>query len=149
MISDRWRSRTLTTTGLLGSVPFWVLLRLVVHDSIGQKVLLGALLVIIGFFMTLVMAPLMGDLDHTLTVEEKRKPGSLGTKGAAAQAFGLLNMAYAAGSVIGPLWAGFVAKKAGWGTMGWTLGLLSGVGGIVTFIWTGGRIMLKDRERER
>jgi MFS family permease len=148
MISDRCGSRTLTTTGLLGSVPFWVLLRLVTHDSIGQKVLLGALLVVIGFFMTLVMAPLMRDLDHTLTVEEKRKPGSLGTKGAAAQAFGLFNMAYAAGSVIGPLWAGFVAEKAGWVTMGWTLGLLSGVGGIVTFIWTGGRIMLKGRERE-
>jgi MFS family permease len=145
--SDRYGSGTLTTIGLLGSVPCWVLLRFVTHNSLGQKVLLCALLAILGLFMTFVMAPLMAEIDHTVSLEEKRRPGGFGKRGAAAQGFGLFNFAYACGSLVGPLWAGFVAQKAGWGTMGWTLGLLNGVAAIVTFFWTGGRIMLRGKER--
>jgi hypothetical protein len=44
------------------------------------------------------------------------------------------------------LWAGFVVEKAGWGTMGWSLGLLSGVAAVSTLVWTGGRIKLKGKE---
>jgi MFS family permease len=64
IISDRCGARVITTVGLLGAVPFWVLLRLVTHDSIAQKVLLCALLALIGLCMTLVMAPLMAEIDH-------------------------------------------------------------------------------------
>jgi MFS family permease len=74
-------------------------------------------------------------------------PGSLRKRGAAAQGFGLFNLAYAVGTLVGPLWAGFVVQNAGWGTMGWSMGVLSGVCGITTCIWTGGRIMLKGKER--
>jgi MFS family permease len=146
-ISDKFGSRFITTIGLLGAVPFWVLLRLVTYDSIGQKVLLAALLVFIGFCISLVFAPLMADIDHAVAIEEKKRPGSMGKRGAAAQGFGLFNLAYALGTLIGPLWAGFVVQKGGWGTMGWSLGLLNGVCAITTFAWTGGRIMLKGKER--
>jgi len=145
--SDKFGSRFITSAGLLGAVPFWVLLRLVAHDSIGQKVLLSALLVFIGCCMTLVMAPLMADIDHAVALEEKKRPGSMGKRGAAAQGFGLFNLAFALGTLIGPLWAGFVVQNRGWGTMGWSLGLLNGVCAVSTFLWTGGRIMLKGKER--
>jgi len=146
-ISDKFGSRTITTVGLLGAVPFWVLLRFVTHDSIGQKVLLGALLVGIGFCISLVFAPLMADIDHAVALEEKKRPGSMGKRGAAAQGFGLFNIAYALGTLIGPLWAGFVVQNGGWGTMGWSLGILNGVCAVTAFAWTGGRIMLKGKER--
>lgn len=145
--SDRYGSRFITTTGLLGSVPCWVLMRFVTYNSIGQKVLLCALLVLIGAFLTLVMAPLMAEIDHAVALEEKKKPGSMGKKGAAAQGFGLFNFAFAIGTLIGPLWAGFTVENAGWGTMGWSMAIMSGVCAITTFIWTGGRIMLKDKQR--
>jgi MFS family permease len=147
MISDRYGTRTLTSVGLFASVPVWVCLRFVTYNSIGQKVLLCALLALLGLFITMIMAPLMAEIDHCLTVEEKRKPGSLGKSGAAAQGYGLFNLAYAIGSLIGPIWAGFVSEQAGWGTMTWTLGLLSGVAAFPVFYWTGGRIMLKGNER--
>lgn len=147
VISDRYGSRSITTIGLLGSVPFWVLLRLVTHNTIEQKVLLCALLALIGLFMTFVMAPLMADIDHAVALEEKKRPGSLGKRGAAAQGFGLFNLAYAIGTLVGPLFAGFVILDAGWGTMTWAMGLLSGVAAFMTFFWTGGRIMLKGKER--
>ncbi|CZR63450.1 related to vesicular amine transporter [Phialocephala subalpina] len=147
VVSDRFGSRAITTLGLLGSVPFWVLLRLVTHNTIEQKVLLCALLALLGLCMTFVMAPLMADIDHAVALEEKKRPGSLGKRGAAAQGFGLFNLAFAIGTLVGPLWAGFVVQDAGWGTMTWTLGLLSGVGAFMTFFWTGGRIMLSGKER--
>jgi MFS family permease len=147
IVSDKFGSRSITTTGLLGAVPFWVLMRLVTYDSIGQKALLCALLFFIGTCMTFVMAPLMADLDHAVELEGKKRPDSFGKRGAAAQGFGLFNFAYAVGSLIGPLWAGFVVNKYGFGTMGWSLGILSGICAVATFIWTGGRIMLKDNKR--
>ena len=64
IISDRCGARVITTVGLLGAVPFWVLLRLVTYDSIAQKALLCSLLALIGLFMGLVMAPLMAEIDH-------------------------------------------------------------------------------------
>jgi MFS family permease len=145
--SDRFGSRFITTVGLLGAVPFWVLLRLITHNSIGQKVLLSALLAFIGLGMALAMAPLAADIDHAVALEEEKRPGSMGKRGAAAQGFGLYNLAFALGTLIGPLWAGFVVQNGGWGTMGWSLGLLNGVGAITTFLWTGSRIMLKRKEQ--
>lgn len=146
---DKYGSRVITTTGLLGTVPCWVLLRLVTYDSIGQKVVLCALLVLLGLCMALVMTPLMAEIDHAVVSEERKRPGSLGKKGASAQAYGLFNLAYAIGTLVGPLWAGFTVESAGWGTMGWSMAILSGVCAVTTFIWTGGRIMLKGKERRQ
>lgn len=146
-LSDRYGGRLFTTVGMLGSVPCWILLRFVTYNSIGQKVLLCALLALIGLFMSMAFPAIMAEIDHSVAQEEKRRPGSLGKRGAAAQGFGLFNVAYACGSLVGPLWAGFIVQQAGWGTMGWSLAILSAVAAVVTFFWTGGRIMLKGNER--
>lgn len=147
-IADRYGTRTITTVGFIGGLPFWILLRLVYYNSLNQKVLLCALLTLIGCFLTMVAAPLMAEISHILTVEERLRPGSLGKGGAAAQGFGLFNFAFACGTLVGPIWAGFVREAVGWSTMGWTLGLLSAVAGVVTFVWTGGKIKLRNRKPE-
>lgn len=51
---------------------------------------------------------------------------------------GLFNTAYAGGMLIGPLWGGFVNLKAGWGALGWSLGILCVIGTVVGALWTGG-----------
>lgn len=102
VISDKFGARTITTTGLLGALPFWVLMRLVTHDSIGQKILLSALLFGIGTCLACVMTPIMADLDHAVELEGKKRPADFGERGAAAQGFGLFNLAYALGTLIGP-----------------------------------------------
>jgi MFS family permease len=145
-LSDKVGPRAITTVGLLGAVPFWACLRYVTYDSLPQKVILCFLLTVIGFAVAMSMTPLMAEIDHVVELEEKKQPGNFGKRGAAAQGYGLFNTAYALGTLIGPLWAGFVVQNAGWGTMGWTLGLLSGVTGVATFWWTGGRIMLKGKK---
>ena len=139
-ISDQYGPRWLTVAGFIIALPFWVLLRLVTHDSLNQKVLLCALLALIGVSLTLVMPPLMAEITYVVEAKEKQSPGRYGTTGAYAQAYGLFVMAFAAGTLIGPIWAGYVRDSAGWGTMSWSLGLFSLTGAVPCLIWTGGLI---------
>ncbi|KAI9829429.1 MAG: hypothetical protein M1819_006366 [Sarea resinae] len=147
--SDKYGPRWLATSGFILALPFLTLLRLVTHDSIGQKVLLCALLFLIGFSIDLVMAPLMAEITYVVEAKERKRPGMFGPSGAYAQAYGLFNTAFAGGTLVGPIWAGFVETSAGWGTVGWSLGLLSGISAIPAFIWTGGLITQRHEHRER
>jgi MFS family permease len=57
-------------------------------------------------------------------------------------------MAYAAGTMIGPLLAGFIKEKAGWGTATLVLGCISFVCVVPTVTWCGGSIF-KAKRREK
>jgi MFS family permease len=139
-VSDRYGPRWLTVAGFVIALPFWVLLRLVTYNTLGQKVLLCALMALIGISLTLVMPPLMAEITYIVEAKEKKNPGAFGPTGAYAQAYGLFITAFAAGTLIGPIWAGYIRDAAGWGTMTWTLGLLSITGAVPCLIWTGGLI---------
>ena len=52
-VSDRYGPRWLCVGGFIFVIPFWVLLRLVTHDTIEQKVMFCAFLVLIGVGLTL------------------------------------------------------------------------------------------------
>lgn len=149
-ISDRYGPRYLATVGFLSACPSLVLLRLVDHNSIGQKVLLCTLLALIGFSLDLIFPPVMSEI--SLIVEAKEQKALLaglarpfGKGGAYAQAYGLFNVAWSAGAMVGPFWAGFVNDGAGWGAVGWSLAILSGVSAVPTFIWAGGSIRKRYR----
>jgi MFS family permease len=63
------------------------------------------------------------------------------------QAYGLFNLSWATGCLIGPLWAGLVNHRAGWGTMTLTFGLLGAMTAVPTFIWCGGYAFAKRNRR--
>ncbi|KAB8290735.1 hypothetical protein EYC80_008372 [Monilinia laxa] len=138
--SDRYGPRWLCVAGFCFATPFWILLRLVTHDSLNQKVLLCALLALIGVSLTFVLPGLMAEITYIVEAKEKQIPGRFGENGAYAQAYGLFIMAYAAGTLIGPVWSGYVEDRAGWGTMAWSLGLFSLTGAVPCLIYTGGLI---------
>ncbi|TAQ90854.1 hypothetical protein B7494_g797 [Chlorociboria aeruginascens] len=139
--SDQYGPRIPTVLGFLLAIPFYVLLRLVTHDSLRQKVLLCALLAFIGLALALVLPPILAEITLVLEDMEKQKPGRFGTKGAYAQGYGLFITAFAAGTLIGPVWAGYVEQEAGWGTAWWSLGLFSAAGAVPCFFYTGGLIV--------
>ncbi len=114
-----------------------MLLRFVTHNSLKQIVLLCALLALIGCSLTLLIAPLMAEIAHVVAEKEAGNPSAFGGRGAYAQAYGLYNCAFAAGTLIGPIWGGFMLSNLGWGTMSWTLGLLSIVTAVPTMIYVG------------
>ena len=148
-LSDKYGPRWLTTFGLLLCGPLLVLLRFVDHEGIGQIVLLCALLAMVGLTLTMAMTPLLAEITYVVAAKEEKRPGIYGEKGAYAQAYALFNTSFAAGTLIGPLWAGFVSTQAGWGTMSWSLGLLSMVSAIPAAIWTGGLITRRKEAGKR
>ena len=65
-----------------------------------------------------------------------------------AQAYGLFTSAYAVGMLLGPLWAGNVAQRAGWATMALSLGVFTAVCAVPAAVWTGGEVQWLLRWRE-
>jgi MFS family permease len=141
-VCDRYGPRWLIVVGFLLAAPLFVLLRFVTEDTLNHKVLLCALLALTGVTLTLVGPPLMAEITYVVEAKEKKNPGIFGNSGAYAQAYGLFVLAWAAGSLCGPLWAGLLQDSAGWSTMTWTFGLFSAFGALPALIWTGGLITI-------
>ena len=148
MYVDRKGPRLPAALGFLLVVIPVVLLRLVNHSGIRQIVLLSALLAFIGFTLTMAVVPFLAEISYVVAAKEKARPGAFGKKGAYAQAYGIYNCAFAGGMLLGPLWGGFLVDSAGWGTMTWSLAVLSAVTVVPAALWTGGWIGSGKAERE-
>jgi MFS family permease len=96
---DKVGPRWFTVSGLLLFLPLQVLLRFVDHNSMGQKVLLCALLLLLGIALNLALTPLLAEITYVIEQKEKDNPGLFGRKGAYAQAYGLWNVAWAGKSL--------------------------------------------------
>lgn len=136
--TDKYGPRWLAAGGLVMALPFWVLLRLVEHDNMRQIVLLCALLAFLGVAVALTLTSLMTEFSKVCDAKEKQDPGLFGHRSAYAQSYGIFNVAWAAGTLVGPLWAAAVQKSGGWKTMTWTFGLLNAVGAIPVVLYSGG-----------
>ncbi|KAI6898172.1 MFS general substrate transporter [Hortaea werneckii] len=146
---DRVGPRWFATAGFTACCPFLILLRLVHDNTLQQKVLLCALLALFGLTQTVVLTPMMAEITYSVDAKaQTRPPGFFGKNGAYAQAYSLFNMAWAAGSMVGPLLAGLVNQRAGWGVTTMILGIVSIVTAIPAVIWTGGSLR-KELGRKR
>ncbi|KAF2670068.1 MFS general substrate transporter [Microthyrium microscopicum] len=144
---DKYGPRWFATAGFVTLAPFEILLSLVIRNTIGQKVLLCFLLAMIGISFDLTITPLLVEITAVVEAKETASPGIFGKKGAMAQAYGLFNFAWACGSLVGPIWAGFLNERSGWKAMTWSLALLSIVSAIPVAIWIGGSWFDPDKRR--
>lgn len=144
---DRYGARWIAGIGLLTCVAPFVCLRFVTHNTLGQKVLLCALLAMIGFGVAVTLAALMAEFTWICAEKERKQPGSMGKGGAYAQSYGLFNVSWALGSLVGSYWAGGIKAAAGFGAMGWSFALLCGVFVVPTILFVGGSIFEKGRKR--
>lgn len=119
--------------GFLVMIPPLVALKFVTQNTLRHKVLLCALLFLIGVFVDLVIPALLVELEDLISTKEKETPEFFGKGGAFAQVFGLFTMAQALGLILGSIWSGFVTDKSGLGTTGWSLAILTGFTGIIMF----------------
>jgi len=83
--------------------------------------------------MQIVFPPLIAEISYVIEGMEKDSPEVFGSKGAYAQAFGLSSMAFAGGLVYGPVAVSVVSNRAGWDSVVWALGIVSGI----TVVWMG------------
>lgn len=120
---------------------------MITHKSLQQKIFLCLLICLIGLSITVISTPIFAEIIHIVNEKERQRPGVFGEAGATAQAYGLWNIAFAAGTIAGPLMAGYVKEYAGWGTMGWSIGALSAAVSIPVFLVTGGWVGTWNRQR--
>jgi MFS family permease len=146
--SDKYGGRYPVTVGFLGACPPLICLRFVDENTIKDKVILCALLALTGLFLSLTFPPIMAEISSVVEAKEKTmlasgRPG-FGPGGAYAQAYGLFNMAFAGGCMVGPLLAGFIAEDKGWATMALVLGILSAITSVPAYLWLGGWLFKKE-----
>ncbi|ROV92784.1 hypothetical protein VMCG_09040 [Cytospora schulzeri] len=120
-LADRYGARWPSFAGFVTSVPLLVCLRFVTEDSIGHKVLLAALLALLGATITLCGTPLMAEITYAIEAEEAKSPGIFGDKGVYGLGYGLFCTAFALGGSAGSLMAGYVMAGVGWSTLTWAL----------------------------
>ncbi|KAF2758113.1 MFS general substrate transporter [Pseudovirgaria hyperparasitica] len=137
-LTDRLGARLITTAGFLVLSPTLVCLRFVDHDSVAQKALLCALLAVCGAASSMLLVPVMAEVAHCVESAQKMHPERFGAQGAFAQGYGVMNGIYAVGTLVGPIWSGFMIDGTDWATTTWTLGLLAGVTAIPMFLLLGG-----------
>ncbi|KAE8333893.1 major facilitator superfamily domain-containing protein [Aspergillus sergii] len=140
--------RYLAAGALFATVPVIVCFRFVTEDSMRQKVLLCALLALLGACLAFLMPPILVEASYVVQEKEEKNPNIFGKGGAMALSYGILNAAFAAGSIVGPFFAGFIRESAGWATMSWALALLTGVSAVPVLLFLGGFFFKSQRNVE-
>lgn len=116
-LSDIHGPRRLTMTAFLFAIPSYILLHTIQTDSDVHKALLCVSLVMVGFCIRIGMIPLAAECSAVVDDYKKGDPDIFGEGGAFAQCFALNNVAYASGCLLGPIWAGYISEKYGFGIM--------------------------------
>ena len=129
-LSDRLGPRWIAVAGCSLTTPPLILLRLVNHNSWEQKILLCILLVACGFTLILIVSPVAADLSAVVEDKERTDPGIFGPGGAYAQAFALFNCSMAAATLFGPVAAGALIERWGWGVMTACMGVFAFSGAV-------------------
>ncbi|RDW93830.1 MFS transporter [Aspergillus mulundensis] len=118
-------NRIVAWTGYAVLGTMLVLLRLHTGDSTIQQVGLFVDLAFIGTAMTMIMTPVLADISVVVDALEEERPGRFGPRGAQAQGYGLFELFYSGGTLVGPLLAGWLRNDFSWGAMTLVLGLLN------------------------
>lgn len=149
--SDKYGGRYPVTLGFLGACPPLICLRFVDENTINDKVILCALLALTGLFLALTFPPIMAEISGVVEAKEKSMLATgragFGPGGAYAQAYGLFNMAFAGGCMVGPLLAGFIVEDKGWSIMALVLGILSAITAVPAYLWLGGWFLGKKQDQ--
>jgi hypothetical protein len=143
LATKMYRVATPLLDNIFSTAPL-ILLRLVDHDSIGQKMLLGSLLAKFGAPGTQFEIPMWAGVVKCTEIRVAANPRQNSADGAVGQALGLLNFFYAVGVTVGSLLSGFIYEAAGWCTMVLVLEISSAISTIPTCLCTGGYVWKKQ-----
>jgi MFS family permease len=137
-LADRYGARWPSFAGFAAAVPLLICLRFVTDNTIGHKVLFGALLVLLGLALCFSNTPLMAEITYAIEEKEARRPGMWGEKGVYGIAYGLFTCAFSLGGFVGSLMSGYLVAGPGWGTMTWALSIWCAAGGVIVLFFLGG-----------
>lgn len=115
--------------------PSLMLLSLILEPTEVMSVLLR-LFLFLFCGVSLAMPAMMTEITLAKDDMEKGRPGIFGDGGASSQAYGLSNAAFAAGTLVGPLYAGYIREALSWATMAISLGTFSALMMILAISFT-------------
>ncbi|CAN8106509.1 unnamed protein product [Discula destructiva] len=147
-LSDRYGAKWPSLAGFIASIPLLVCMRFVTDNTIAHKVLLGALLALMGVTLTFSNTPLMAEITYAIEAEEAKSPGAFGTKGVYGLGYGLFCTSFALGGSVGSLMSGYVMAARGWGTLTWALAVWMAGGAVVVGLFAGGAPVVKKKEKQ-
>ena len=92
---------------------------------------------VLGIGLNFMIAPLAADMFAEVENLSQANPMVFGEKGAYAQAYSLFDAAFGISTAIGPIWAGAFYEATNWQIMAVSLAILSALGGLPVFWFTG------------
>lgn len=146
-VSDRFGPRPVIIFGLVLMGVFLILLRLPDHKSTQQIVEFAALLTMAGLGIICVFSPMLGELSNATLKIESRHQGIFGPGKGFGQAYGLFNVAFSLGSIVGPFQSGATNDNQGWGMTTLSLGIVAFGTLIPSVLFSGGNILVRKKNR--
>lgn len=143
-LSDRHGAKWPSFAGFVASIPLLICLRFVTDNTLGHKIILGALLGMMGVTLAFANTPLMAEITYAIEAEEIKTPGVFGKKGVYGLGYGLFCTSFALGGSVGSLFSGYVMASRGWGTLTWALAIWMASGAVVVGLFAGGAPPVKS-----
>ncbi|KAJ5475137.1 hypothetical protein N7539_008203 [Penicillium diatomitis] len=119
---NRTGARIPYVCGFLLAAVCWISLRFVGQKRLFEIILLVILLFLQGFCIAAIEITATTEVSQAASKFEARYPGAFGDTSPVGQSYGLFNMAFATGQLVGPVIAGGIRVSAGWKMMTLVLG---------------------------
>lgn len=145
-IVDRIGPRYVVSIGYLAMMVVWILLRLPDSGSINNRVLLVALVALMGLCNCAVASPSLAEMSKAVHKLESKHPGIYGKSMGYAQACALFSVGYSLGTLLGPFHAGETRLHAGWNTMTLSVGIVCLGVAVISVFFTGGALFKKEKK---
>lgn len=140
MLADKCGPKFVISGGFFLMTPILILLRLPHKHTSQQIVLFFALMILLGFCIMAVSSPALAEMTKAVTAIEAMHPGIYGKGKGFGQAYGLFNVGFAVGTLVGPFQAGATFFSQGWDVMALSLGVMAFCVGIISFLFAGHNI---------
>lgn len=145
---DKYGYRYTIAGGYLLMAPILVLFRLPTKKTTGDIVMFVAFVAIMGFLIMGVLSPIMAEVSAAVGEIESRHPGIYGKSKGYGQAYGLFNVGFSLGSLIGTFHSGETRKHAGWNMLTVSLAIVAVGVAVIAAIFTEGNIFKKKSKKE-
>ena len=139
-LANKHGPRLLSMIGFIASTISFVALGTVTRDTPVMKALLGAVFILFGFCCAFIQTPNMVEISVVVDNYMTQNPAHFGPGGGMAQAYALFNVANAAGSLVGPAWAGALRLSTGWSNMCYSFVALNATSVVLVVLFSGGWI---------
>ena len=127
---DKYGARWIATAGLASSIPWWVLLGQINHNSLTQKIQFCAYLALLGLSEVLATTALMAAIAKV-------------DQHAYILSFAFSSFAIGNGVTVGSIWSGLVQAQGHWATMAWSFAIAHGIAAIVVMLFVDGWLGLR------